>query len=93
MSSLPDNSLPGEGSSVEQLLSNLAHIPAYAILSILWIKSISSTTYIIAVFIAIFAISDEVHQSFIPGRTASLMDIVLDFIGILVGIGLLNLHS
>jgi VanZ family protein len=31
---------------------------------------------------------DELHQSFIPGRTASLVDLGLDVIGLLLGLGL-----
>jgi VanZ family protein len=30
----------------------------------------------------VFAISDEIHQSFIPGRTASVYDFLADLIGI-----------
>lgn len=30
--------------------------------------------------LVLFAISDEIHQSFVPGRTASLMDIGLDLL-------------
>ncbi len=32
-----------------------------------------------------FAVSDEIHQSFVLGRTASFMDIGLDVIGIFLG--------
>ena len=33
------------------------------------------------IFIFAYAISDEFHQSFIPGRESSLKDVVVDFIG------------
>jgi VanZ family protein len=29
----------------------------------------------------VFAISDELHQSFVPSRTASAMDVLIDAIG------------
>jgi len=36
----------------------------------------------------LYAISDEFHQSFIPGRTAVLKDVVIDFIGSLISVGI-----
>jgi len=36
--------------------------------------------------LVLFAVSDEIHQSFIPSRSASYMDIGLDFIGIFFGL-------
>ena len=40
--------------------------------------------------LVLFAVSDEIHQSFIPGRTASYMDIGLNMVGILFGLGLFS---
>lgn len=34
----------------------------------------------------IYAITDEIHQSFIPGRCASIMDVGIDSLGVLTGI-------
>ena len=94
MSSIPDKTLWGSGSLSEQIISNLAHIHAYALLTFLWLKSfgrVTSRNNIIAFSLilagmVLFAISDEIHQSFIPGRTASFMDIGLDLIGIVLGL-------
>ncbi len=36
-------------------------------------------------FAGIYGISDEIHQSFVPGRDASLGDLVADFSGALIG--------
>ncbi len=95
ISSIPDQSLWGNGFLSERITSNLAHIPAYALLSFLWLKSFAGSTsrnHIIAgSFIlgglVLFAISDEFHQSFVPGRSASFMDIGLDLLGIFLGLG------
>jgi len=38
-SSIPDRSLFSDDSFTDQIISNLAHIPAYALLTFLWLKS------------------------------------------------------
>jgi VanZ family protein len=94
MSSIPDKTLWGSGSLSEQIISNLVHIPAYALLTFLWLKSFAGAEsknniiafYLILAGLVLFAVSDEIHQSFVPGRTASFMDIGLDLIGILFGL-------
>jgi VanZ family protein len=94
LSSMPDQSLPGDVSEIKQVIYNLAHVPAYGLLAFLWLKSFPETkpgkkhftvTLLILVGIVLFAISDEIHQSFVPGRTSSYMDIGLDVIGISLG--------
>ena len=96
ISSIPDRSLPGSGSLSKQIISNLAHIPAYALLTLLWLKSFVGTRLgkhsfvvnsLVLVGLVLFAISDEFHQSFVPGRTSSFMDIGLDLLGIVFGFG------
>ncbi|MBW1643311.1 MAG: VanZ family protein [Deltaproteobacteria bacterium] len=94
MSSIPDKTLWGSGSLNEQIISNLAHIPAYSLLTFLWLKSFAGTESknniivfsLILSGLAFFAVADEIHQSFVPGRTASFMDIGLDLIGIFLGL-------
>ena len=39
----------------------------------------------------IYAISDEIHQAFIPGRGPQLADVILDSMGVLTGIVLIIL--
>ncbi len=94
MSSLPDRSYLGVGSATEQILSNLAHIPAFALLALLWLRTInlngngslgSLSNLFVLSGLALFAVATEFLQSFVPGRTASLMDFGLDLVGILSG--------
>ena len=49
---------------------------------------IKETNRIISSFVigVIYATSDEIHQSFIPGRGPAVTDVILDSIGILFGI-------
>lgn len=95
VSSIPDQFLWGNRAMYVQIIANLAHIPAYALLTFLWLKSFvgsaSKNHIILSSFIlaglVLCAISDEFHQSFVPGRSASFMDIGLDLIGIFLGSG------
>jgi len=44
-------------------------------------------------FCILYAVSDEFHQYFVPGRSTEFKDIVMDTIGSFVGIGLYSLIS
>ena len=94
-SSIPGKPLWGNGSMAEQVISNLVHIPAYALLSFLWLKTFDKmrpriqflkVNALILTGLLLFAVSDEIHQSFIPGRTASYIDVGLDIAGIFLGL-------
>ena len=74
-------------------IQNLLHIPAYALLSILLLKS--SKEYqalkrrrILSVFgfCCIFGILNEIIQMAIPGRFAGITDVALNIIGTCMGI-------
>lgn len=39
------------------------------------------------IVVVLYGVSDEVHQMFVPGRTAALDDVVADTIGAVVGTG------
>lgn len=61
------------------------HLIEYAFLAILLSFAIYKNKLV--VFIAyLYAISDEIHQSFVPGRTGRFRDTLIDLIGILIGI-------
>ena len=99
MSSIPDRSYLGVNSATEQILSNLAHIPAFAFLSLLWLKAFNVngdrpiSRFWILSGLFLFAISTEFLQSFVPGRTVSFMDFGLNAIGILSGFLLIRLFG
>ena len=97
MSSRPDQQYLKVAKTTEQVISNLAHIPVYAGVTFFWLKSFVGshkfTTYLIIVGVLLFSISDEFLQSFIPGRTASIKDLGLNLIGIILGIWALNLFK
>ena len=74
---------------------SLLHIPLYGILTFLLIFSFVplkfnssnpsnlKTSFLLAALIAaIVAIADEIYQIYVPGREASVTDVLLDFVGI-----------
>ena len=91
LSHIPNDNLPQETSGISNI-DLLFHFFEYSVLGFLLFQSIYVDKLIIinpllaSILIGIlFAISDEYHQSFVPGRHMSLMDIIFDSLGILFG--------
>lgn len=61
------------------------HLIEYAILFIFWFIALKkiNLSFLIAY---IYSFTDELHQYFIPGRTAKLRDTFFDLAGILIGL-------
>ena len=69
------------------LIRKATHFTAFGILSLLLFKSLETTRfpYILAwCLTSLYAMSDEYHQSFMPGRTATYKDVLIDACGALV---------
>ncbi len=66
------------------------HIIEYAVLIILLFYAVNKYNYSILIAI-IYAVSDEFHQMFVGGRTATLRDIFFDLSGIFLGLILISL--
>jgi VanZ family protein len=65
------------------------HLIEYAILAFLLLLAITKNK--LAVIVGyLYAVSDEIHQYFIPGRTGRFRDTLIDLIGILIGIFIFN---
>ena len=79
-------------------IRKLGHLTEYAILAMLLWRALRSGTgwqmkmsiffLIAALACAIFAASDEFHQSFVPSRTSSPVDVMIDICGALVGLAI-----
>jgi VanZ family protein len=72
-------------------VGNLVHIPLYAVLGGLLYRAFSKQQILLRLGYvwtigALFAVSDEIHQTFVPGRTFSMTDIDLDLLGLVIGI-------
>jgi VanZ family protein len=86
------SSIPGEDIPVVFRYQDvLLHIIEYAIFALLFSRALkayqprlSFDKRFVAVFIFSFfyAVSDEIHQSFVPQRNCSLLDLMYDSIGI-----------
>ncbi len=78
--------------SVQFFVRKLAHFTEYAVLgALLWRalrRSLEKRTVFAAAFLiaALFAVSDEFHQSFVASRTASPHDVLIDACGAAVGL-------
>lgn len=93
LSSIPEASLPDAGppdSLLDTLVTNGAHLGLYGVLGALLRRAFGEGSragwYAWAVAL-MYGISDEWHQSFVPGREWSLFDLALDGVG--AGLGLL----
>ena len=84
--------------AVQAGIRKLGHLIEYAILAILLWRALRSGTrwqmkmsiLFVAVWgaCAIFAAGDEFHQSFVPSRTPSPVDVMIDICGALVGLAI-----
>lgn len=81
---------------IDLVVRKAAHILLFAILGVL--AQLSAEKYlkkrkalVSSVFCLLYAISDEIHQEFVPGRAGLISDVLIDFTGSLFGIGILCL--
>jgi VanZ family protein len=80
---------------VHGAIRKLGHWSEYFVLAILVLRALRNETgkkwefrhaVLTLVFILVFALSDEWHQTFVPSRTASFGDVMIDVIGGICGI-------
>ncbi len=103
LSSIPGQLDPADPTIYRLLLwlspamQNVLHIPLYGALAWfcrrslqVWLNWRLATvgTFVIA---AGYAVYDEWHQSFVPGRYASVTDVLLDMVGVGIALWLFNL--
>ena len=93
LSHVPQDDLPKSITSGPDNLDYFFHFAEYSILGFLLFRSITSDELLTfhpfygSLLIGIsFAILDEFHQSFVPGRHMSSIDMIFDSVGILFGI-------
>jgi VanZ family protein len=91
-SETPGNDLPEFG-KIDMGVKKGGHMTGYALLSLAYLQGLTGRNWAarrrvaLAVLLAIlYAITDEFHQSFTPGRHSSIMDVGIDAIGALLGV-------
>lgn len=84
--------------TMERIIRKMAHFSIYTVVGLLLMALVSTynikekNRLIITLTTGIiYASSDEIHQSFVPGRSSMITDIVIDTMGVILGILLIIL--
>ena len=82
------SSVPSLGTDLgtwDLILRKCAHLAEYAILGALLTRATRAPA--LAVLVAgLYAVTDEVHQTFVEGRVGAPLDVAIDTVGALVGV-------
>lgn len=76
------------------VLRKIGHAAVFGVLAVLWLRAFpvkwsAKQRYGVAALIAVlYAISDEYHQTFTPGRVGTWTDVVIDTWGVVIFLGL-----
>ena len=82
------SSVPDLGTGLggwDLVLRKIAHAAEFAVLGVLLLRATGRAGSAFAIGV-LYAISDEVHQSFVPGRLGSPIDVAVDAAGVAVGV-------
>ena len=71
---------------LDLLLRKLAHMTEFGVLALLWWRALNSAPAG-AMIAIVYAITDEFHQTFVSGRHGTPVDVLIDAVG--VGLGIL----
>jgi len=87
----PARTLP----STDEIIGRFLHVGEYLLLGFLviravsWNRAIRAGNALLSVGLSIlYALSDEFHQIYVPGRAFQVADLLLDLTGILIGVGI-----
>lgn len=84
---------------LQGLIRKGGHVTEYAILALLTLRALTRSSRLLPAtwsgraaslavgFCALYAISDEIHQSFVPSRYGSALDVLIDTLGAAFGLG------
>lgn len=86
--------------NLEFLLRKVAHFTEYFILSFIFYRAmivsgsrIKKSIIVTVIFCFLYAVSDEIHQLFVPGRVFAVRDIIIDTSGALLGMAIVGLKN
>jgi hypothetical protein len=88
-SSIPSNEMPNFGSA-DLTIKKLGHMAGYALLANAFLFGLGTdkpySIWVALVLTVLYAFSDELHQLYVPGRNASLIDVGIDALGAVLGL-------
>jgi len=88
-SSIPSKEMPNFG-NWDAVVKKSGHILEYALLGLALLRGIHSRDWwgfsLALAGVILYAMSDEFHQSFIPGRTSTMVDVGIDTLGAFIGL-------
>ena len=90
LSAQPDLPTPGLG-WFDLALSGGAHAFVFGVLAVLWVRVLGVRRHAAPIALALtilYALSDEWHQTFVPGRCADPWDLLYDSLGAVLALGL-----
>ncbi len=82
------SSVPDLGTGLggwDLVLRKIAHAAEYAVLGALLARALRSPGVAVLAGV-LYAVSDEVHQAFVPGRLGSPIDVAIDALGVVAGV-------
>jgi len=86
------SSVPDLGTGLgtwDLVLRKAAHAVEFAVLGALLLRALGSERAALALAFGIaYAASDELHQLFVPGRRGSVLDVLIDAVGVALGVAL-----
>jgi VanZ family protein len=88
LSAQPDLPHPDSG-WVDLAVSSAAHIFLFAVLAALMARAWGNRTralWLVGILAMAYALLDELHQAFVPGRHPDFLDLVCDGLGVLLGL-------
>lgn len=86
------------GSDFPEWARVVAHFGEYALLAGLWLWALAPSLGRQGVYVAVaisvaYAISDEIHQGFVPGRDSDPVDVLVDCAGIATALALARIGA
>ena len=94
--------IPGEAFDVPRSIPSIRldfvyHIIVYFILATsicFGLKARSVSTNLIVILVAFaYGVSDELHQIYVPGRSPTIMDVIFDLVGTILGVSAWGVYN
>jgi len=82
------SSVPDLGTGLggwDPVLRKLAHMAEFAVLGALLARALGRTG-VAVVLGTLYAVTDELHQTFVPGRLGRPLDVAIDAVGVVGGV-------